>query len=67
MLEVLKNLNKLNHRVEGLKVPYDTFHMPEITDYLDIRVDYFLWLSDKTVSRLLFLLIKKKISMINNF
>lgn len=49
MLEVMKNLNKLNHRVEGLKVPYDTFHIPEITEFLDIRVDYFLWLSDRNV------------------
>jgi hypothetical protein len=51
MLDTLTYLNKLNHNVEGLKVPYDTFHISELEDYLDIRVDYFMWLTDSNVSR----------------
>lgn len=51
MLDIMAFLNKLNHNIDGLKVPYDIFHMNELHDYLDIRVDYILWLSDNDVSR----------------
>ncbi|XP_049820942.1 probable E3 ubiquitin-protein ligase HERC4 isoform X2 [Aethina tumida] len=46
MLDVLSLLNKLNHSVDGLKVPYDTFHLNELSECLDVRVDYLLWLGD---------------------
>jgi E3 ubiquitin-protein ligase HERC4 len=52
MLDTLTYLNKLNHNVEGLKVPYDTFHISELEDYLDIRVDYFMWLTDSNSGKL---------------
>lgn len=49
MLEILAFLNKINHSIEGLKVPYDTFHMNDLSEYLDVRVDYVYWLSDQGV------------------
>lgn len=49
MLDILSLLNKLNHSVEGLKVPYDTFHIIELSDYLDVRVDYVSWLMESNV------------------
>jgi E3 ubiquitin-protein ligase HERC4 len=52
MLDTLTYLNKLNHNVEGLKVSYDTFHISELEDYLDIRVDYFMWLTDSNSGKL---------------
>ena len=45
-LDFLAILNKLNHSVEDLKVPYDTFYLPELTEAIDVRVDYVKWLSD---------------------
>lgn len=43
-------LHKLNRSVEGSKVSNDTFHLPEISECLDVRVDYLLWLTDPGVS-----------------
>lgn len=51
-LEVLSRLNKLNQsccvgiKEEGLKVPYDTFYMTELSDYVDICTDYVYWIYD---------------------
>jgi len=50
MLDLMAYLNKLNHNEDGLKVPYDIFHINELHDYLDVRVDYVMWLSDNDVS-----------------
>ncbi|KAJ8938616.1 hypothetical protein NQ314_011425 [Rhamnusium bicolor] len=52
MLDLLTFLNKLNHNVDGLKVPYDTFHIVELSDFMDVRVDYVLWLSDPGTGKL---------------
>lgn len=57
MLNTLAFLNKLNHNVEGMKVSYDIFHLTELGDLLDIRVDYVLWLSDPNVSNIIFYLL----------
>ncbi|KAK5650940.1 hypothetical protein RI129_001969 [Pyrocoelia pectoralis] len=46
MLDVLMFLHKINCTVENTKVPYDTFHLPELSEFLDVRVDYILWLTD---------------------
>lgn len=46
MLDVLMFLHKINSTVENTKVPYDTFHLPELSEFLDVRVDYILWLTD---------------------
>lgn len=50
MLNMLTFLNKLNHSIDGLKVPYDTFHLNELGDYLDVRADYISWLMDSNVN-----------------
>lgn len=50
MLNTLTFLNKLNHNVEGLKVSSDVFHLTDLGELLDIRVDYVLWLTDQNVS-----------------
>ncbi|KAJ8935929.1 hypothetical protein NQ318_008705 [Aromia moschata] len=52
MLDMLAYLNKLNHNIEGLKVPYDTFHITELSEFMDVRVDYVLWLSDSGSGKL---------------
>lgn len=45
-LDVLTFLNALNNSVEDLKVPYDSFYLPELRDVIDVRIDYVKWLSD---------------------
>ncbi|XP_074114666.1 HECT and RLD domain containing E3 ubiquitin ligase 4 isoform X1 [Cotesia typhae] len=46
-LELLKFINKLNQTEnEGLRVPYDVFHLPELTTLINIRTDYIKWLSN---------------------
>ncbi|RZC35721.1 E3 ubiquitin-protein ligase HERC4, partial [Asbolus verrucosus] len=52
MLDTLTYLNKLNHNIEGLKVPYDTFHISDLGEYLDVRVDYVMWLTDQNTGKL---------------
>ncbi|KAL0272513.1 UNVERIFIED_CONTAM: hypothetical protein PYX00_005450 [Menopon gallinae] len=50
-LDSLALLNKLNHSVENLKVPYDTFYLPELTDVVDVRTDYMEWAADDSPPR----------------
>ncbi|XP_044756595.1 probable E3 ubiquitin-protein ligase HERC4 isoform X2 [Coccinella septempunctata] len=52
MLDILSFLNKLNHLGDGFIVPYNTFHLSDLSDYVDIRVDYLLWLTDSTAGKL---------------
>lgn len=48
ILEFLKLLNKLNHTAEDeIRVPYSTFHLPELIEHIDIKADYFKWLTEK--------------------
>jgi hypothetical protein len=46
-LEVLGKLNKLNSDVDGPQVPYDCFYLTELSDKVDIRMDYLKWLLSK--------------------
>ncbi|XP_021936482.1 probable E3 ubiquitin-protein ligase HERC4 isoform X2 [Zootermopsis nevadensis] len=46
-LEVLGKLNKLNNDVDGFKVPYDSFYLTELTEKVDVRLDYIKWLMTK--------------------
>lgn len=45
-LNMLSLLYHVNHQQRTDKVPYDVFHVPEITDYFEIRQDYISWCSD---------------------
>ncbi|KAF7384056.1 hypothetical protein HZH68_014813 [Vespula germanica] len=48
VLEFLRLLNKLNHTAEDkIRVPYSTFHLPELIEHIDIKADYFKWLTEK--------------------
>lgn len=48
ILDSLHLLNKLNNEGdEGNKVPYSTFHLPELIELIDIRTDYIKWISEK--------------------
>lgn len=49
MLDMMAFLNKLNHNADGLKVSYDIFHLNDLSEMLDIRIDYVLWLTDQNV------------------
>jgi hypothetical protein len=46
-LEVLGKLNKLNNKVGGPQVPYDCFYLTELTEKVDISMDYVQWLMNK--------------------
>lgn len=47
-LDLLLFINKLNQSAEdGLRVPYGTFHLPELKEVIDIKTDYVEWLLDK--------------------
>lgn len=60
MLDIMAFLNKLNHNADGLKVSYDIFHLNDLSEMLDIRIDYVLWLTDQNVSENIKVSIKKK-------
>lgn len=47
-LNLLDFLSKMNEQEGGLKVPYDTFHINDLSEYLDIRLDYVAWLTDSS-------------------
>ncbi|XP_070528774.1 probable E3 ubiquitin-protein ligase HERC4 isoform X3 [Cardiocondyla obscurior] len=44
-LELLTLLYKLNVTA-GIRVPYETFHLPELIAYVDINRDYLKWLGE---------------------
>ncbi|KAK9891763.1 hypothetical protein WA026_016561 [Henosepilachna vigintioctopunctata] len=46
VLDILSFLNKLNHSMEGIRVSYDIFHLSDLDNYLDVRIDYFNWLTN---------------------
>lgn len=45
-LNMLSLLYHINHQERKEKVPYDVFHVNEITEYFDIRNDYVIWCQD---------------------
>lgn len=45
-LNMMSLLYHVNHQQRQEKVPYEVFHVPEITDYFEIRQDYMSWCSD---------------------
>ncbi|XP_017798859.1 PREDICTED: probable E3 ubiquitin-protein ligase HERC4 [Habropoda laboriosa] len=48
VLDFLRLLNKLNNEGdEGNIVPYSTFHLPELVEFIDITDDYIKWISEK--------------------
>ena len=51
ILSFLLMLYRINHNHRMEKVPYECFHMPELCEIYDMRVDYVRWLTDKSVSK----------------
>lgn len=49
-LNTLAFLHYVNHQHRTEKVPYETFNIPEITDYFEIRQDYIQWCTDANVN-----------------
>ncbi|XP_034946431.1 probable E3 ubiquitin-protein ligase HERC4 isoform X2 [Chelonus insularis] len=49
-LELLKYINKLNQTDDGLRVPYEIFHLSELTSIINIRGDYVKWLRNSDAS-----------------
>lgn len=45
-LNMLSLLYHVNHQQRMDKVPYETFHVPEITEHFEIRQDYIAWCAD---------------------
>jgi E3 ubiquitin-protein ligase HERC4 len=43
-------LYHINHQQRQEKVPYEVFHIPEITEYFEIRQDYISWCADMNQS-----------------
>ncbi|XP_012283893.1 probable E3 ubiquitin-protein ligase HERC4 isoform X2 [Orussus abietinus] len=47
-LDLLRMLNKISHSApEGLRVPCTSFHLPELSEIIDIKTDYFKWITEK--------------------
>ncbi|XP_043288767.1 probable E3 ubiquitin-protein ligase HERC4 isoform X2 [Venturia canescens] len=47
-LDLLHFINKLNQSADdGLRVPYGTFHLPELREFIEVNTDYVEWLMDK--------------------
>ena len=51
-LSILSMFYLINHldRLDGQKVPYEAFHIPDISDIFEIRQDYVQWCMDNNVS-----------------
>lgn len=45
LLKILYNLNKDRDNETGLIVPYETFYLRELPEYIDINDDYLRWIS----------------------
>lgn len=46
-LKFLSLVYKINHNDREEKVPYEVFHMPEITESVDLKTEYVYWSMDK--------------------
>uniref|UniRef100_A0A1Q3F9S7 Putative hect e3 ubiquitin ligase n=1 Tax=Culex tarsalis TaxID=7177 RepID=A0A1Q3F9S7_CULTA len=46
MLNLMAILYKINHTQRTEKLPYEQFHISEIDDMFDIRLDYVRWMTD---------------------
>lgn len=46
MLDIVGILYKINHLERKQKLPYEQFHINEIDDLIDIRLDYVRWVTD---------------------
>ncbi|XP_078046235.1 HECT and RLD domain containing E3 ubiquitin ligase 4 isoform X1 [Augochlora pura] len=52
VLDLLSLLNTINNQgEEGNIVPYSTFHLPELVDFIDIKSDYVKWISEEHSSK----------------
>lgn len=51
-LSILSMFYLINHldRLDGQKVPYEAFHIPDISDIFEIRQDYVHWFIDNNVN-----------------
>lgn len=49
-LDLLRLLYKLNFTDEDMRVSYETFHLPNLMNFIDIRADYLKWLMDEPSS-----------------
>ncbi|XP_046455571.1 probable E3 ubiquitin-protein ligase HERC4 isoform X2 [Daphnia pulex] len=45
-LDVLKKINNVNRQAATKKVGHEQFYIPELTDKVDVKRDYFKWLVD---------------------
>lgn len=43
---MLKKLNNVNRQAVVKKVGHEQFYIPELTDKVDVKRDYFKWLVD---------------------
>ncbi|XP_014250141.1 probable E3 ubiquitin-protein ligase HERC4 isoform X2 [Cimex lectularius] len=51
-LDILDRLSRVNEKTNGgPKVNYQAFHLSELTDSVDIRVDYLMWAMEKSGKR----------------
>lgn len=50
VLDLLRLLYELNTTAEGMRVPYETFHLPELMSFVDVRADYLRWLMEEDIS-----------------
>ncbi|XP_055608814.1 probable E3 ubiquitin-protein ligase HERC4 isoform X2 [Uranotaenia lowii] len=48
MLNIMAILYKINHSQRTHKLPYEQFHINDIDDLIDIRLDYVRWVTDVT-------------------
>ncbi|XP_020278361.1 probable E3 ubiquitin-protein ligase HERC4 isoform X2 [Pseudomyrmex gracilis] len=54
LLKILYNLNKDRDNETGLIVPYETFYLRELPEYIDINDDYLRWISIEPQRKLYF-------------
>jgi len=47
-LDLLRKINSINRKAAVQKVGHEVFYIPELTNRLDVRKDYFKWLVDST-------------------
>ena len=45
-LDLLRKLNSINRQGATPKVGHEVFHIPELTERVDVKQDYVKWLSD---------------------
>lgn len=47
ILKTIALLSNINDKQRTSRIPFDSFYIPDLIDYVDLQADYVFWISSK--------------------